>query len=169
MTEMERTLVLLKPDAIDRGIIGEIISRFEHIGAKMVGMKLLVSEKDTAQRHYREDIAERHGEEVRTMMIEMLLSGPIVAMVWEGVGIIEVVRKIVGSTYPNSAAPGTIRGDYAHVSRDYANAKKVGVFNLVHASGNSEEAETEIRVWFKPEELVEHKPGYTKMTLREDE
>lgn len=164
---MERTLVLLKPDAIDRGIVGEIITRFERIGAKMVGMKLLVSEKDTAQKHYREDIAERHGQAVRTMMIEMLLSGPIVAMVWEGIDIIGVVRKMVGSTYPNTAAPGTIRGDYAHVSRDYANAKKVGVFNLVHASGNPEEAEAEIPIWFKPEELVHHKPGYTKMTLRE--
>ncbi len=164
---MERTLVLLKPDALDRGIIGEIISRFERIGAKMVGMKLLVSEKDTAEKHYREDIAERHGQHVRDMMIEMLLSGPVVAMVWEGVDIVEVVRKIVGATYPNIAAPGTIRGDYAHVSRDYANEKKVGVFNLVHASGSLEEAETEIAVWFKLEELVQHKPSYTRMTLRE--
>src|SRR3990167_9417189 len=109
---MEQTLILLKPDAMNRGIIGEIISRFERIGAKMVGMKLLVSEKDTAQKHYREYIAKRHGQEIRDMMIEMLLSGPVVAMVWEGIDIIEVVRKMVGSTYPNIAAPGTIRGDY---------------------------------------------------------
>lgn len=164
---LQRTLVLLKPDAIDRGIVGEILTRFERVGAKMVGMKLLVSKKDTAEKHYREDIAERHGKKVRDMMIEMLLSGPVVAMVWEGVDIIEVVRKMVGATYPNIAVPGTIRGDYAHVSRDYANAKGVGVFNLAHASGNPEEAEMEIGIWFKPEELVSHQPGYTKMTLRE--
>lgn len=166
---LQRTLVLLKPDTVDRGFTGEIITRFERVGAKLVGMKLLVSAKDTAQRHYREDIAERYGKSVRDMMIEMLVSSPIVAMVWEGIDIIEVVRKMVGSTVPKEAAPGTIRGDYAHVSRDYANAKKIGIFNLVHASANREEAEIEIAVWFKPEELVKHKPGYTKMTLREDE
>ncbi|MEK7194721.1 MAG: nucleoside-diphosphate kinase [Patescibacteria group bacterium] len=165
--QLQRTLVLLKPDALDRGIVGEILTRFERVGAKMIGMKLLVSKKDTAEKHYREDIAERYGQEIRTMMIDMLLSGPVVAMVWEGVEIIEVVRKMIGATYPNLALPGTVRGDYAHVSKDYANEKKIGVFNLVHASSNPEEAKMEIEVWFKPEELVSHQPGYTKMTLRE--
>lgn len=166
---LERTLVLLKPDALDRGIIGELTTRFERVGAKLVGMKLLVSKKDTAQKHYRKDIADRYGKAVRDMMIAMLVSGPIVAMVWEGVGIIEVIRKLVGATYPQLAAPGTIRGDYAHVSKDYANAKKIGVFNLVHASANAEEAKIEIDIWFKPEELVKHRPGYTRITLRENE
>lgn len=166
---LERTLVLLKPDAVDRGVMGEIISRFERVGIKLVGMKLLVSKRDTAEQHYREDIAERYGQHVRRYMLDMLLSGPIVAMVWEGVDIIKVVRKLVGSTYPSEALAGTIRGDFAHVSKDYADEKKIGVFNLIHASGNAEEAAVEIGVWFKPEELVSHKPGYTKMTLREDE
>ena len=166
---LERTLVLLKPDALDRGIIGELTTRFERVGAKLVGMKPLVSKKDTAQKHYRKDIADRYGKAVRDMMIAMLVSGPIVAMVWEGVGIIEVIRKLVGATYPQLAAPGTIRGDYAHVSKDYANAKKIGVFNLVHASANAEEAKIEIDIWFKPEELVKHRPGYTRITLRENE
>lgn len=167
--KLQRTLVLLKRDAVDRGLVGEIITRFERIGAKMVGMKLLVSEKDTAMKHYTEDLAKRRGENIREMMVKMLTSGPIVAMAWEGVDIVEVVRKIVGATEPFNAAPGTIRGDYAHVSYKYADAKGFGVFNLIHASASPEEAETEISVWFKPEELVQHKPSYTKMTLREDE
>jgi len=167
--KLERTLVLLKPDAVHRGIVGEIITRFERIGAKMAGMKLLVSEKDTVEKHYTEDLAKRRGEHVRKLMIDMLTSGPIVAMVWEGVDIIEVTRKIVGATEPKSAMPGTIRGDYAHVSYNYSDAKKIGVFNLIHASASVEEAKTEIAVWFKPEELVRHKPDYTKLTLREDD
>lgn len=163
---IQRTLVLLKPDALDRGIIGEILTRFERVGAKIVGLKLLVSEKDTAMRHYTEDLAKRRGEKVRELMVSMLTSGPIVAVVLEGIEIVEVVRKMVGATEPKSAAPGTIRGDYAHVSFKYADEKGIGVFNLIHASGSPEEAETEIAVWFKPEELVAHEPSYTKQTIR---
>lgn len=165
---LERTLVLLKPDAVDRGITGEIITRFERVGAKLVGMKMLVSEEDTAKKHYTEDLAKRRGEHVRKMMIEMLTSGPIVALVLEGIDIIAVVRKMIGATQPFEAAPGTIRGDYAHISYRYADEKKIGVFNLIHASDSPENAKSEIEVWFKPDELVAHKPGYTKQTLRED-
>lgn len=164
---MERTLILLKPDALDRGIVGEIITRFERVGVKIAGMKLLASEKDTAMQHYTEDLAKRRGEHVRAMMIEMLVSGPIVAMVLEGIDIVEVVRKMIGSTEPKSAAPGTIRGDYAHISYRYADEKGVGIFNLIHASATPEEAVSEIGIWFKPEELVVHNPSYTKMTLPE--
>lgn len=163
----EQTLVILKPDALDRGIVGEIITRFERVGMKMVGLKLLVSEKDTAERHYTEDLAKRRGEHVRAMMIEMITSGPILAMVLEGIDVVEVVRKMIGATEPKSATPGTIRGDYAHVSYRFADEKKIGVFNLIHASASPEEAITEINIWFKLEELVEHKPGYTKLTLHE--
>lgn len=165
---MERTLILLKPDALERGIIGEIITRFERVGAKLVGLKLLVSEKDTAGKHYNDDLAKRRGEKVREIMISMLTSGPIVAMVLEGVEMVEVARKIVGTTEPKTAAPGTIRGDYAHVSFKHADEKGIGVFNLIHASGSLEEAKQEIDVWFKPEELVSHKPAYTKFTIKED-
>lgn len=163
---IQRSLVLLKPDALDRGITGEIITRFERVGAKIVGMKLLVSQKDTAKMHYTEDLAERRGEKVRELMIDMLTSGPIVAIALEGVEIVEVVRKMVGRTEPKSADPGTIRGDYAHVSFAYADAMDIGVFNLIHASGSPEEAEVEVGVWFKPEELVEHDPSYTKYTVQ---
>ena len=169
INKLEKTLVLLKPDAIHRGIVGEILNRFERIGAKMIGMKLLVSEKDTAMKHYTEDLAKRRGEKIREMMIEMLVSGPIVAIVFEGVDIVEVVRKLVGTTEPKSAAPGTIRGDFAHVSYKYADERGIGIFNLIHASATPDEAEVEINVWFKPEELVSHSPIYTKFTLREED
>jgi len=163
---IQRTLILLKPDALDRGIVGEIVTRFERVGAKLVGLKLLVSEKDTAMKHYTEDLAIRRGEKVRELMISMLTSGPIVAIVLEGIEIVEVVRKMVGGTEPKTAAPGTIRGDYAHVSFKYADEHGIGVFNLIHASGSPEEAPVEIDVWFKPEELVEHDPSYTKQTIK---
>ncbi|WKZ27026.1 MAG: nucleoside-diphosphate kinase [Candidatus Paceibacterota bacterium] len=165
---LERTLVLLKPDAIDRGIVGEVMTRFERVGLKMVGLKMLVSEKDTAEKHYTEDLARRRGEAIRNLMISMLTSGPIIALALEGVDAVEVVRKMIGATEPKAAAPGTIRGDYTHVSYRYADAKGMGIFNLIHASDSSENAQAELSVWFKPEELVSHKPGYTKMTLRED-
>ena len=157
---IQRSLILLKPDALDRGIVGEILTRFERVGAKMVGMKLVVSDKDTAMQHYTEDLAQRRGEHVRKMMVDMLLMGPVVAIVFEGVDMVEVVRKMIGSTEPKAAAPGTIRGDYAHVSYAHADAKQMGIFNLIHASGSPEEAPIEINVWFKPEELVD----YPKMT-----
>ncbi len=165
MRKPERTLILLKPDSLQRGITGEILTRFERVGARIVGLKLLVSKEDTASRHYTEDVARRRGEDVRRAMIQMLMSGPIIAMVLEGVDMIEVARKMVGVTEPKSALSGTIRGDYTHVSMETANESGLGIFNLIHASGNREEAETEIGVWFKPEELVSHKPDYTHYTI----
>ena len=158
---------MLKPDALERGIMGEIITRFERVGAKIVGMKLLVSAKDAASAHYTEDLAKRRGEKVREIMIDMITSGPILAMVLEGIEIVEIARKMVGTTEPKSAAPGTIRGDYAHVSFKHADEKGIGVFNLIHASGSREEAPVEIAVWFKSEELVNHSPAYTKFTIKE--
>ena len=158
---------MLKPDALDRGIVGEIIRRFERAGIRIAGLKMLVSEKDTARRHYTDDLARRRGEVVRERMVEMLISGPIIAIVLEGVEIVEVARKLVGETEPKKAAPGTIRGDFAHVSFKHADSKGIGVFNLIHASASKEEAEAEIGVWFKPEELVRHSPSYTKFTIKE--
>lgn len=158
-------MILLKPDALHRGIVGEVITRFERVGARLAGFKLLVSERDTAERHYTEDVARRRGEAVRRAMIEILTSGPIIAMVLEGVDMIEVARKMVGTTEPKAAAPGTIRGDYTHVSMEAANESGLGIFNLIHASGTQEEAEAEIGVWFKPEELVSHRPLYTHYTI----
>ena len=162
---VQRTLVLLKPDALERGIVGEIIQRFERVGAKMVGMKLLVSEKDTAGKHYTDDLAKRRGEKVRELMIKMLTSGPIIAVAFEGIDIVEVTRKMVGGTEPKTAAPCTIRGDFAHMAFKHADEAGIGVFNLIHASGTPEEAVAEINVWFKPEELVGWDPSFTKYTI----
>lgn len=164
---IQRSLVLLKPDALQRGIVGEILTRFERVGAKIVGLKMLVSEKDTAMQHYTDDLAKRRGEKVREMMVSMITSGPIVAIVLEGVDMVEVTRKMVGATEPKSALPGTIRGDYSHVSFSHADEHNIGIFNLIHASGSPEEAVIEIGVWFKPEELVDYKPMYTKYTIEE--
>lgn len=160
MADLQRSLVLLKPDAIQRGIVGEIVTRFERVGARIVGLKMLVSDKDTAAQHYTEDLARRRGEHVRMMMIDLITSGPIIAIALEGVDMVEIVRKMIGATEPKSAAPGTIRGDYAHISFNYADSKGVGIFNLIHASGSPEEGESEIAVWFKPEELL----SYSKVT-----
>lgn len=162
---LQRTLVLLKPDTIERGLVGEIMHRFERVGANMVGLKMLVSDKDTAQKHYTEDLAKRRGEKVRNIMIDMITSGPIIAIVYEGVEIVEVVRKMVGATEPKTSAPGTIRGDFSHVSFAHADANDMGIKNLIHASASVEEAKTEISVWFKEEELVNHQPSYTKYTI----
>lgn len=162
---MERTLVLLKPDAVDRGLVGEIITRFEKVGLKIAAMKMVWAKPEHAAKHYTEDLAKRRGQAVRDLMIEMISSGPIVAIVLEGIEAVEIVRKMVGTTEPKSAAPGTIRGDYSHVSFKHADSKKMGVYNLVHASGSLEEAPVEIAVWFTENELHGHKPGYTKHTI----
>jgi nucleoside-diphosphate kinase len=163
---MEKSLVLLKPDALDRGIVGQIIQRFERAGIKIVGLKMVVADSQTARLHYTEDLAIRRGEAVRELMINMISSGPIIAIALEGVEVVEVVRKLVGTTEPKSAAPGTIRGDFAHVSFKHADEHKIGVFNLIHASGSKEEGEVEVGVWFKPGELTDHNPSYTHMTLK---
>lgn len=162
---IERSLVLFKPDAVDRGLVGEIIHRFERAGLKIAGLKMVWPSKEEASRHYTEDLAKRRGEHVRNLMVEMISSGPIIAIALEGVEAVELVRKMVGTTEPKSAAPGTIRGDYSHVSFKHADSKGIGVYNLIHASGSPEEAPEEIKVWFTAEELHNYKPGYTKHTI----
>ena len=129
-------------------------------------MKMLQPTQAHAEAHYTEDLAIRQGEDVRNTMIKMLTSSPIVAIVFEGIEAVEVIRKMIGSTQPIAAAPGTIRGDYAHVSFKHANRKPDGnLYNLIHGSATIEEAEVEIKVWFTPEELINHNPSYTKHTL----
>src|SRR3989344_94506 len=145
------------------------LNLFWEAGNKKNKKKKQKKDEKTAMCHYGEDVVRRRGEHIRKLMVEMLTTSPVVAIVFEGVEIVEVVRKLVGETEPKKAAPGTIRGDYAHVSYAYSDAKKIGVFNLIHASANPAEAETEIKVWFKPEELVSHKPLYTRYVLREDD
>ncbi len=166
METIERTLILLKPDAVDRGLVGEILHRFERAGLKIAGMKLLQATEEHAKKHYTEDISQRLGEHIRQLMVEMLKSGPIIAVVLEGVEAVESVRKMIGSTEPKSAAPGTIRGDFAHASFKHADHNKVGMFNLIHGSSSLEEAKAEIAVWFTEEEVLSHDPGYTRHTIK---
>lgn len=165
MDTYEQTLVLLKPDAVDRGLVGEIIQRFERVGLKLVAMKMLVPTHEHATGHYTEDLAIRRGEHVRNLMVDMLVSGPIVAMVLEGIEAVELVRKMVGGTEPKAAAPGTIRGDYSHVSFKHTDKHNSKLYNLIHASSSEEEAKQEITVWFDEAEIVSHDPAYTGKTL----
>ena len=162
---MERSLVLLKPDALDRGLVGEILQRFEKVGLKLVGMKMLIPSNEHASKHYTEDLAVRRGEHVRNLMIDMLVSGPVVAVVLEGIEAVELVRKMIGGTEPKSAAPGTIRGDYSHVSFKHTDKHNSKLYNLIHASSSVEEGLQEISVWFDESELIEHEPTYTAKTL----
>ena len=154
---MERTFVMIKPDGVQRQLAGEVIKRFENVGLKLIGMKMLWVNKDFAAKHYTEDIAIRRGERVRSDAINYITEGPVIAMVWEGIHTIDVVRKIVGTTESKSAAPGTIRGDYTHMSFSYADAKKASIKNIIHASGDAKDAAYEISLWFTEKELHSYK------------
>ncbi len=163
---VERTLVVFKPDAVQRGIVGEILQRFERVGLKIVGVKMAAPDRDHYYKHY-EDIGKmvtRRGEETFNMTLDMMMSGPVIAMVLEGVEAVPVVRKIVGPTEPKSADMGTIRGDFSHISFGYADACQKGVPNLIHASGDLEEAAQEINHWFEDGELLDYKMLNEKFT-----
>lgn len=149
---IERTLVLLKPDALTRGLIGRIIQRFEDALLKVVGVKMVWMDDDFTRQHY-SDLEERLGAEVYNITASFMQQGPVVALVLEGVDAIKTVRKIAGTTYPNEAQPGTVRGDFAHQTKAYSIANDTVVANLVHASGNPEEAKQEVELWFRPDEL----------------
>ena len=172
---MERTLVLIKPDGVQRSLSGEIIKRFENAGLKIAGIKMVWADEDFAEKHYREDleikykdVLEKYGKDVRRELITYLREGPVIAIVLDGIEAIKVVRKIVGSTYPEESPAGTIRGDFAHISKNYANENNIMIRNIVHASGNKEDAEIEISVWFRPEELHSYKNVHDMICLRKD-
>ena len=154
---VEQTLVLIKPDGVQRGLIGEVIKRFEQRGLKIVGLKLTKIDKDLSKKHYTEDIMRRRGEKVRELLLDFIISGPVVAMVVEGVDAIENVRKLCGDTESRIALPGTIRGDFSHISYKHADEKNMVVKNLVHASGNKEDAKNELALWFSVDELHSYK------------
>lgn len=154
---IQRTLVLVKPEGVQRHLVGKIISRFEDAGLKIIGMKMVWADKEFASKHYTKDIAERHGEKIRNQLLDYIIAGPVIAFVLEGVRAIENVRKIVGGTEPKSAPPGTIRGDFAHVSYSYADSKDIAVKNIIHASGDEKDAKHEIKLWFKDSELHTYK------------
>ena len=163
---VERSLVVLKPDSIQRGIVGEIITRFERVGLKIVGLKMVMPDEDHYRAHYEEigQMITRRGEQAFRYNLNYMMTGPVIAMVLEGVEAVPLVRKIVGPTEPKSAEMGTIRGDYSHMSFGYSDAKGMGVPNLVHASGSKEEAKKEIALWFDPEELYDYSDLNEKFT-----
>lgn len=162
----EETLILFKPDALQRGLVGEILSRFEKVGLKIVATKMIHPDQEHYQKHYEEigKLKTRAGDEIFGITLEMMNEGPVIAMVLRGVNSVELVRKLVGGTEPKSAAPGTIRGDFSHMSYEYANAKKKGIPNLIHASGNVEEAQAEIMHWFSGTEIYEYVAVHEKFT-----
>ena len=138
---MEKTFVMLKPDAVSRGLMGEIISRLEKKGLKMVAAKFMVITEDIASRHYAEHVKKPFYPD----LLSFITSGPVLAMVWEGEKAVSVVRNIVGKTDPVEALPGTIRGDYGMIK----------TMNLIHASDSIESAEREISIFFRPGEIID--------------
>jgi nucleoside-diphosphate kinase len=153
---IERTLVLLKPDAVARGLSGQILQRFESTALKVVGTKMKWMDAEFTRKHYA-DLEERLGSEVYNLTATFMQQGPVIALVLEGYDAIATVRKIVGSTYPNQAPAGTIRGDFSHMSSGASLAVGKAVANLVHASGNREEAAQEVDLWFAKGELFDYK------------
>jgi nucleoside-diphosphate kinase len=183
---MERTLIIIKPDAIQRGIAGDIITRFEKVGLKLIGLKMFIPSEDLLNQHYpveRKEFIEGMGQKtlenykelnmnphdyfgtddafaigmtVQKWLVEFMISDPVIAVVLEGPHAIEVVRKIRGHTLPLKAQPGTITGDYSFDSSSIANNDMRPIRNLVHASGNQDEAEFEIDLWFNKDELFDY-------------
>ena len=139
---------MLKPDAVQRGLIGEIVSRFEKKGLKLVALKLIQVDRNLAEEHYKE----HKGKAFFEPTVEYIISSPIVAMVWEGKNVVSLAREMMGATNPANAAPGSIRGSYAvDISR-----------NIIHGSDSVESAEREISLYFKPEEILAYdKAGET--------
>ncbi len=178
----ERTLVLIKPEGIQRGLIGEVIHRYERTGLKLVGLKFLVPTKELVEKHYLSDPnwktktgeksilaykekgleppetdPEKMGQRVLENLKKYLTCGPVVAMVWQGMNAVKIVRKITGGTEPLTSDVGTIRGDLTIDSYEVADLDNRAVRNLIHSSGSVEEAQREISLWFKPEELINYR------------
>lgn len=159
MTEssyVERTFVALKPDAVKRGLVGEIVSVIEDAGFKISGIKMVQATDQLLEQHYEEHVDKPFYDR----LVEYMKQGPVVAMVIEGVEAVENVRKMVGDTNPKEAHPATIRGKFGHMS--FAHADKTGTLhkNLVHASAEPDEAEREIELWFGEEELHDFKVAH---------
>ena len=178
---IERALILVKHDGVQRGLVGELIQRFEKKGLKIIGMKMIHPSREMAEKHYvmtpawitklatnTRNAAAKKGQvitetdeemakKVQNWNISYLIEGPVVAIVFEGFHALEVSRKIVGPANCKDDALGTFRGDYSVESYDLADANQRTIRSIVHASGNKEEAENEIKLWFKEEELVDYK------------
>jgi nucleoside-diphosphate kinase len=183
MDQREKTVVIIKPDGVQRSLVGEIIKRYERVGLKLVAIKLVIPTEEIATRHYYEvggdewieavgkkasAAYEKKGEKspfasfqengwaVLKNNAKYLSSGPVVAMIWQGNQAVELVRKITGSTEPLTSEMGTIRGDFTLDSYALADLDSRSVRNLIHASGKVEEAEKEIKIWFTEEEVLRY-------------
>lgn len=156
---MERTLIVIKPDTLQRALVGEILTRFERVGLKIVATKMLQPDNDHYYHHYENigKMVSRRGNKAFDMVLKMMSQGPVIAFVLEGVEAVALVRKLVGTTEPKSALPGTIRGDYAHISFEHADKKDMGIPNLIHASGDPDEAKKEIEHWFSESEIFDYR------------
>lgn len=163
---MERTLIILKPDSLQRGFVGEIITRFERAGLKIVAAKMLQPSAEHYHHHYEtiSKMISRRGQKAFDVTLQLMQEGPVIAIVLEGVGAVSIVRKMVGTTEPKSALPGTIRGDYAHVSFDHADSEETGIANIIHASGDVDEAKAEIAHWFSQSEIFNYPTVHEKFT-----
>jgi nucleoside-diphosphate kinase len=178
----EKTLVVVKPDGIQRTLIGEIIGRLERVGLKLVGIKMIIPTSDLVKKHYTidpewiEKVGQKAidaylekeqepktkkpteaGEKILEVLTSYMTSGPVVAMVWQGANAVGVVRKIVGTTEPMTSDVGTIRGDFVLDSYKIADVDGRAVRNLVHASGTVEEAEKETKLWFEDNEISNYR------------
>ncbi len=177
----ERSFVILKPDAIQRSLIGEIIKRFERTGLKLVALKLTVADSDRVWKHYDKDdewfikkgtnIAQNraasglsaekepieYGKDIIRALEKYMTAGPVVMMVWEGMHAVDVITKIVGETAPRTADIGTIRGDFTIDSYEVSAIDDRAVRNLIHCSDTPENAEKEIALWFTPEEVISYR------------
>lgn len=164
----EQTLIIFKPDTVQRGVVGEILSRFEKVGLKIVGMKMIRPDTDHYFHHYETigKMVSRRGQKTFDATLLMMSEGPVIACVLEGVEAASLVRKMVGATEPKAALPGTIRGDYAHVSFAHADKQDLAVANIVHASGDAQEASEEIAHWFSQSELFAYESVHEKFTQR---
>lgn len=177
----ERTFVMIKPDGVQRALVGEIIKRAERVGLKIVGLKMVVPTEDQCWTHYNKDEAwfaqkgERtmtdrqaaglpvdkpaveYGKDIVRALVKFMTSGPVVAMVLSGNQAVGIVQKLVGGTEPLTSDVGTIRGDYTLDSYALSSLDERAVRNLIHCSDKPEEAEREIKIWFKPEELIKYR------------
>lgn len=158
---MERTFVMIKPDGVQRGIIGEVITRFEKVGLKIIAMKFVHVDADFSKKHYNEHV----DKPFYPGLEDMITSGPVVAMVLEGANAIAQVRKMVGATEPKSALPGTIRGDYTHMSYGFADQREIALKNIIHASDSVDNGKKEISLWFNDDEIHSYNVTYEVHTM----
>jgi nucleoside-diphosphate kinase len=139
---MERTLILIKPDGVQRGLVGRILQRFEDKGFRLTGAKMIHVTRELAERHY----ADHKGKDFFEPLVEFITTSPTMAFVLSGVGVVAVARRMLGATFGSQAEPGTIRGDFAISNR----------YNLTHGSDSPETAEKEIAMFFRPDELFDY-------------